>query len=93
MEAKIPSSTKSGVGVGLGTARGAGVVLVGLRTVCETTGKVLIFALEARVDLLVGSAGMLLLDVTGAGRSWTEIVDRFDMVGLGWIDFEKRRPN
>ena len=93
MEAKIPSSTKSGVGVVLGTARGAGVVLVGLRTVCETTGKVLIFALEARVDLLVGSAGILWLDLTGAGRSWTDFVERKDMMGLGGTDVGRCRPN
>ena len=82
MEAKIPASTKSGAGVELGgrTARGAGVVLVGQRTVCETTGKVLIFALEARVDLLVGSAGILWLDVTDARGSWNECVERFDMM-------------
>ena len=37
------------------TARGAGVVLEGQSTVCETTGKVLILALGRRLDWLVGS--------------------------------------
>ena len=39
-----------------GAPRGAGVVLKGRRTDCETTGEVLIFAREARVDWLVGRA-------------------------------------
>ena len=38
------------------TARGAGVVLEGQSTVCETTGVVLILALGGRLDWLVGSA-------------------------------------
>ena len=38
-----------------GTARGAGVVLEGQSTVCETTGVVLILALGGRLDWLVGS--------------------------------------
>ena len=38
------------------TARGAGVVLEGQSTVCETTGEVLILALEAGVGWLAGSS-------------------------------------
>ena len=37
------------------TARGAGVVLEGQSTVCETTSEVLILALGRRLDLVVGS--------------------------------------
>ena len=39
------------------TARGAGVVLEGQSTVCETTGKILILALETGVGWLAGRAG------------------------------------
>ena len=52
-----------------GTPCGAGVVLEGRRTDCETTDGVLILARAARVDWLVGGAGILWLDVTGAWRS------------------------
>ena len=76
-----------------GTPRGAGVVLKGRRTDCETTCEVLIFARAARVDWLVGGAGILWLDVTGAWRSWNECVERFDMLGRGWIEIERRGPN
>ena len=51
VEVKVSEGNPDG-----GAPRGAGVVLKGRRTVCETTGEVLIFAREARVDWLVGSA-------------------------------------
>ena len=50
-------------------ARGAGVALKGRSTVFGTTWWVLIPKRGGRVDWLVGRAGILWLDVTGAGRS------------------------